>query len=323
MFDAYEEMSAGPEAAVLTYRYNLMRCITRVHVLRVSDVDADGKAISQESGEYPQLFCAYTAAFWFERYHGIAPRERMPMPTAISRSASSVHAFLSFGFAPSQRALPSSKWPRALGSTRQPYHEPDTPSMASAAAALKEITKPSPHTVLGPWKSAHQEIPSHWDEAEDANGPALEAARDAALSFVSRRRAIAELPLNLARREFPHPSVRVASSRSTWHSTTAWPLNCPARPIAASQLWLDGVYDELLESIVAVQETCIAGSLGQSMSKIKTRVFEIELMSPFGRDLVERGGSWDTEDPTDVAPLEPYSDSDPVPPTVSSTFFTR
>ena len=316
-------MSAGPGAATLTYRYNLMRCITRVHVLRAADVDANGKAISQESGEYPQLFCAYTVASWFERYHEVAPGERLPMPTAISRSASSVHSFLSFGFAPSQRALPSSKWPRALANARQPYREPDTPSMASAAAALKAITEPSPHAVQGPWRSAHQEIPGHWDEAADANGLTLEAARDTSLSFVSRRRAIPELPLNLVRREFSQPSSRVTSDRSTWHKITTWPTNCPARPIAASQLWLDGVYDEILDAIAVVQGTCIAGSRDQPMSKVETRAFGIELMSPFGRDLVERGGSWDIEDPADVAPLAPYSDDDPVPPTVSSSFFIR
>ena len=187
-----------------------------------------------------------------------------------------------------------------------------------------ESARPSEAAVVtAQWRAAPDALPPHWDEREALSGEALTAARADPLPFISRRRAEPESAEVLARRPLPLPTVAVATEATSKYRHMDWPAGSPPRPVAAHQLWLDGVYAEIREAIAGGASACERGERTGSASKAEHRVFPVELMAPFARAHVEAGGAFDLGDPSDVQILQPYSASDPVPATVSKPFFAK
>ena len=305
-------MGSGPEASGLTYRLNMIRCIQPRHVLNVLDTKDDGSPYSPEAGEYPQLFCAYCAA-WFLRQWLPA---QLPLPKAVVMRTASALSFLSW-FAPSAQLEKHRPKRQTCGA----WVQADA-AQAEQAAVSSEFEGTELATAPR-WQSAHTELPPSWPEATDVLSEAVAAVRHEPLRFISRRRAEPEPAQALACRAMPQPSQRVdMPARVTYHEVQ-WPEGSPPRPIADHQLWLDGVHGEILAAIAAVQHACNERAAGRLVAKLEPRVFGLHLMAPFARAVVEAGGSWDASDPHDAKPLQPYSRRDPVPRRAATAFFTR
>ena len=331
-------VSGGP-GSVITYQWNRVRCRTPKHTLLVTDVDADGRPLSREAGEYTQMFCAYWAAFQL--------RQSVPPACEVLASPSAAVAFLEEidggsegstavsnpGGSPSGAEVSDADAGAAEERTaRSGASEADASSpkqevlelMAAASAELHRATEHARAAVIAhEWRSAHGKVPADWDEHVDLHGPALQQARDDPLPFVSRRRAEPEDPAVLARRPLPEPSVIQQTEAVHYYRAISWPASAPPRPVTAWQLWLDGVYDDILDAIQVVQRACREGRAGRQMPRTPSRVWKPELMAPFAREVVEAGGSFDLGDPEDVSILQPYDEEDPVPQTVNGAFFAR
>ena len=156
------------------------------------------------------------------------------------------------------------------------------------------------------WRSGHRLIPSGWHEHADVEGAAYQEARRHPLNYVSRRRAEPEADAELQHRPMPQPSVAPATRASTTYGPVAWPHSCPPRPIHISQLFDEGVYGTILESVDAVAAQCAAGAAGRKAPKVASRVFPPELQPEWARQC-----SWDTKDPFDCVPLQPSTDTPP------------
>ena len=318
---------SGPGSGHYLYLIGEVKCMTTSHILKVTDRKPDGSPYSPEAGEYPQLFCAYAAVTWLAPWLAEPP----PRPKIMVRSSQRVLPFLE-RFGPPQsgpdkeRAPPRSAVaeapppPSSLGEWREYSNR------SAKEAQHADASYPALVADLTGWKSAHNSLPPHWDESADAVASRVSDARADPLQFISRRRAEPELADELAERHLPCPTVAVHTEAAPAYSTVAPAPSWPPRPIAAHQLWLDGVYAEILDAIAAVQHACAVGAAGGEMPKLDPRVFATELMQPWARHHVENGGAFDNADPLDVTPLQPYSTSDPVPQRPDSAraaFFTQ
>ena len=238
------------------------------------------------------------------------------MPKAILARMASVHSFLAT-FEPRAQLVEHQPERQACGA----WVSTDAEQAERAATASESVG--AELTIKPIWQSAHEELPAAWPEASDVLAKAVEEARHEPLRFISRRRAEPESPDALARRAMPEPHRAVEmSARRTYHDLQ-WPPDSPPRPVAARQLYLDGVYSEIVEAIALVKHACKRRKSGERVPKLEPRVFKLHLMAPFARALVEAGGSWDAEDTEDVRPLQPYSARDPVPPRAATAFFSR
>ena len=309
--------SAGPGAAI-TFAWNSVQCKNYQHLARVTDVTESGRPLSSEAGEYPPFFCAYYAAC----IAGLAVEK----PTRIARSHAAVSSFM-------RQIDVRSALPHLVAATARRVHSARVTWAATGAlaevrqyvvaeeAAAGDVLAAGRPSLPHGWRSAHEAVPPEWDEATDLRSEALSEARRNPLSYISRRRAEPEEPGVLARRRLPQPSVPVEADRTRFYSVVDWPARCPRRPIAAFQLWEDGVYDDIQRAIRAVQSSCRVGQRGQTAPKVDAEVFRVSLMATWAREHVEAGGSWDMANPLDCIPLYPYSDADPVPAAVNCDFF--
>ena len=310
--------AAGPGASI-TYEYNAVRCTTPKHTLGVMDVNSEGRPYSTEAGEYPPAMCGFTIAYIVGKcasVRGLLRNEATVAQFLTDISESTGSATSKAGAA---RRAKRVSWATGARLQHVVEYEPQ-PALEVQRAPGSAPDRP---LIDASWRSAHTELPSGWIEKEALDGSGLAEARAAPLQFVSRRRAEPELSETLAARPLPTPSVRVASAQRTFYSRVEWPTGCPPRPIAAFQLYEDGVYDDILAAIADVQHACRKGARGGVVPKTTAQVFPLSLMKPFARALVEAGGSWDSENPLDVRPLQPFDDAETVPQAVNASFFKR
>ena len=305
---------SGPGSSHYLYLVGEVKCRTASHILRATDLKPDGSPYSPEAGEYPQLFCAYAAATWLEPWLA----EQLPRPKLMVRSSQRVLAFLArFISSPpepteahTQQSGPPADAPSRTGSLEE-WREYSNLSAEEAARA--SVSYPPLGANLADWRSAHTSLPAHWDESSDVVASKVAEARAHPLQFISRRRAEPELLSNLAERHFPCPTVAVQTEAAPAYAAVAPAPDWPPQPIAAHQLWRDGIYAEILAAVAAVQAACAVGAAGGIMPKLEPRVFAVELMQPWARRHIEEGGAFDNADPLNVVPLQPYSADDPVP----------
>ena len=266
--------------------------------------------------------CAWTAAFWL--------RQDVPQPQSVCGSGQALAAFVEL-IAPAMRGedgAEGSDAPAAVaqeavaGSKREREHEGAEAEAAVGDAQSTPRPAPPARCEMSNWTSTHGEIPHDWPEAADVVGTAYEEARMAPLRFVSRRRAEPEEQDPLARRRMPE-LARADTGVQEHYAKHEWPADAPPQPIAAEELWLDGVYDEILEAIQDVVQDCAASERGEKVARRETRVFKTELMQPWAQRQVEGGGAFDLADPNDVKLLQPYDDSEPVPQSVDGAFVAR
>lgn len=312
-------VGAGPGAGSYLYRVNEVKCRTILHILRATDIKPDGTPYSPEAGEYPQVFCAYAGAEWMAEFTG----ERPPRPKTMVCSSRRVEAFLDTFKVPVERlaavgvygAEPTGELSTTLEYWRQ--------QEASYAAQAQELDKPYATSIhiAAEWRSAHANLPAQWDESADVVAARVAEVRAEPLRFVSRRRAEPERPEVLSRRPLPQPSVPVRTEAAPFYKEVPWPEDAPPQPVSADQLWQEGVYQKILDSIAAVQAECLKGEKDAEMRKVKSKVFRPELMQPWARRHVERGGAFDNADPSNVQSLQPYSEEDPVPSTENAVNF--
>ena len=144
----------------------------------------------------------------------------------------------------------------------------------------------------------------------------------AALRYVSRRRAEPEQKRVLASEELPsrrqHPE-RVARRRP---ERVEWPEGAPARPVRISQLFNEGGYTEVQNKIrevaLSVREALAAGE-GAAVSRVQSAVFKaVETQPKWAQACI-----WDTSDPEDCIPLQPFSEEDPPPQQARAEFFAE
>ena len=246
-------VGAGPKAAAYLAAINRVRCITAVHVLRATDTKPDGTNWSREAGQYPQLFCAYGAAVWLSEWLA----DPLPTPHLMVLKQQRVMAFLAW-FGPTSGASGAPvRDPGAVAPTPtslEVWWDSEESQALTAHKADAEQAGAAPATApeLIAWQSAHDELPAAWPESEDVQSAHVSQARSTTLGFISRRRAAPELAEVLARRPLPHPYRMVyADVNVTYERAAPWPTGWPPRPIAAEQVWLDGVYADMLEAIRA------------------------------------------------------------------------
>jgi len=276
-------MAAGP-CAHLIEPINSIRCSHAKHLRRVIDTDADGNPVSKSAGQYPRPFCIYFAA---------AFRTGIPPPIAPLLASPTSAPVLAEQLGASLRQQPG-----------------------------LELIESNVEANLS-WRSAHEQIPRHWPEAEDVVGERYVAARQAALPFISRRRAQAEDAEVLARQPFPQPSKAPATQRQAFYKSTGWLCTTqPAEPVDINSLWLDGVYLEVDSAIQTVVASCKEGDAGRAMPKVEPKVFALELMAPFAREHIESGGRIDSSNPRKCKPLQPFSREEPVDQAVNTSFFS-
>ena len=323
----------GPRASAYLERVNEVRSVASAHTLRATDVKPDGTNWSREAGQYPQLFCAYAAATWLLEWR----MEPLGRPKYMVLKQERVAAFLApfaagadrlaagadlFAGGVDQLEVAPTEQPKAA-TTLERWWQGEQ-EIAAAASAADQACYEVEQAVPAAWQSAHESLPSQWLERTDVVAEHVGVARETPLPFVSRRRAMPESAEVLAKRPLPRPSRMVDSAAKPYYQACeSWPHSWPPRPVKAEQVWLDGVYDDMLEAIAAAQALCKEGAAGKVMDKFEPRVYPTSLMVSWARSHVEAGGAIDNENPNDIRPLQPYSEADPVPQTVNAAFFTR
>ena len=157
------------------------------------------------------------------------------------------------------------------------------------------------------WRSAHGAIPQHWPEHEDVTGELYQQVRCEPLPFISRRRAEAADPEELATRPMPQPTVTPQTAACHSYAPTPWPLGCPPRPIHVSQLYYPGVYDSILKDIDEAVAACQVGEAGGIVPRTPRHAYTPEASQPSWA----RECPWDADNPEDCVPLQPTIDEPP------------
>jgi len=333
-------MAAGPRAATLRSLERKV-CVhgSQAHARQAKGYDLDGKSNSAAAAAYPPLMCACVAALLVapaclgcvtvECFDAESTEARALLQAVAELQDDNAQAAIAF-LASAHEAFSAAPGGEhdggeAVGSPATPLthamgeHRPgsgETPAAHAAAAA------PTP-CVLG-WRSAHAAMPQHWPERADVVGERAAAARSGELRYVSRRRSEPEQPEVLARRPLPvpHPPPKLDAHKPS--GEVPWPAGAPPRPIHISMLYNPGVYDNILSDTQAeaarLQPAEAAAAAGEATPYIAagaTRVYRPELTQPEWA----RGTVWDTSDPEDCVPLQPYSEDDPPAQEVRPAFF--
>lgn len=173
-------------------------------------------------------------------------------------------------------------------------------------------------------RSAPTRMPEEWPEAVDVQSTRVDQARGQALRYISRRRAVAETAEALFSRPIPRtderPTIPARQRQDDW----GWPAGAPPRPIRIEQLFVEGAYARLQAAIARVradmqtaEEEWQAGGRHKMIPMRQPEVFTPEESQPEWA----RGCVWDTRDPTDCVPLQPYTEADPPEQEVNMAFF--
>ena len=332
-------MAAGPRAAALR-QLERMVCThgSAPHARQAKGYDLDGKSNSAAAAAYPPLMCACVAALLVappclacttvEHFSASSESARALLAAVAQLELTNTQAAATFvagmGGGNSQEADAPPTVPEGAASERRPA--PDEGPAARAAAAARA----SPEAARGlgnlGWRSAHDAMPAHWPERVDVIGERADAARRSELRYVSRRRSEPELAEVLARRPLPSPHPPPDLSARLRPGKVPWPAGAPPRPIRIAQLYHDGVYDDILSDMHAgaaqlrpAEAAAAAGETVPYVAAGATRVYRPELTQPEWARLVV----WDTSDPDDCVPLQPYDENDPPQQEVRPEFFAE
>ena len=250
-----------------------------------------------------------TARSWVARLDAALPSPRRSgFPAAAPLSSSTARQA-----ARSDRHRPPSHIPGSLQAILDRHDFRD-------AVQAEHLRQP----VTRRWRAAPESMPAHWPERADVRGAGAEAARQEALRYVSRRRAESESAEVLAWEPMPQPHPDPEMAAQPLPLPTAWPEGAPARPISIHQLYLPGVYDEIRSTLVQHAQDVEAGfaklDVGQSASLPKrgTRIWGPEHQPAWASQCV-----WDTSDPADCVPLQPFTRDDLPSDRTNRDFFRR
>jgi len=277
--------------------FNDMPCRHSRHARVARGYDGDGASNAVPAGEYPTLMCAAVAA-------AISTVEPIPRAQWLEwrhRSRFSAEA----------RAL--AQW-----ASRQA----EANALAAAAFWDEEATTPAPDGAgVNPasasdvqgliWRSAPDAIPAAWPERLDVAGERARAARTAALRYVSRRRAEPESSRVLSSEELPVPHPPPSTVAAPDPSQVPWPKGAPARPVRIEQLYNPGVYIAIRRFIqVIASDLRAAEDAARAGRPIPPLPFRDTLECPAAstQPAWARECVWDTSNPHDCVPLQPYSE---------------
>ncbi|KAL3919671.1 MAG: hypothetical protein SGPRY_005546 [Prymnesium sp.] len=164
------------------------------------------------------------------------------------------------------------------------------------------------------WRAEPASLPQEWPERSDWCGAAAREAARAELRYLSRRRADAEDSESLAREALPTPTEPPALEARPTRVDASWPEGAPQPHIAIEQLFFPGVYVKVQRAISEVAgqlceaEKCVqAGTVpGVIPSRVPEVYSAVGCQPQWARERV-----WDTHDPTNCVPVEPFSPEDP------------
>ena len=287
-------LTAGPASARLRVLGNL-RCEHRTHGALARGFREDGIARSAETAAYPPLMCTTAVALMVLDI----PCDAI-MEAVHGRSAARFHSVVMH-----ERRCNALAAHRVLG-------EPPPPRAVSQA--LPPLRMPVP---VGEWHSAPVSIPLTWKERSDVYGEAYDLARSAALRYLSRRRSEQEGPVELFRRALPMglppPQTGMEGSRASLRAR--WPAGAPPRPIHISQLYFPGKYEEVVSALREARQAL--ASPKRPLPSYTARAFTSSASQPqWARTVV-----WDTRDPDNCVPLQPYWEEERVEHDADSSFF--
>lgn len=302
-------MAAGPLADRLS-SFGELHCTHTEHARVAFGMAPDGSYNSAAAAAYPVQMCYWgvqtlfgareiSAVGYAQRGDAVAAQQAAMAARAANAGAAA--SFLAAG-------------PSAAVATA----ECDATEPCSDANETSERTS---HERMQ-WRAAPEAMPADWPERGDAVGEKARQAREAELPFISRRRAEAEDPEVLARRPIqePHPVPRLPAHPQ--QPTAQWPPGAPPRPISIEQLYNPGVYAEIRAEI-AEHELEIRQGLERArrgsgvIGKRETRIWKAAECQPAWA----ASCTWDTSNPGDCVPLQPYSEDDPPQHAACRAFF--
>jgi hypothetical protein len=300
-------MTAGPRAMRLR-SFSELRCTHSTHSRVAAGWRADGSANSADAAAYPVAMCLWAMSALFADEGAAHASGFAELPESIRASATATlqrtanqAAALRFAAEFSEARAPS------------PDGDHERDQSTSALTLLR----------CGEWRSAPLAMPAHWPERADATSARVTASLSAALPYLSRRRCEAEQQEVLARRQFSRPHVAPATS-AVGRPPVPWPADAPKRPIHISQLYLPGIYQEIMEAVHRISRDVQSGlpltdgGEFRQIPKGSTFVWKAEECQPeWAREC-----TWDCSDPRDCIPLQPFSASDPPAQEAAAEFFT-
>ena len=167
------------------------------------------------------------------------------------------------------------------------------------------------------WACTVDTLPTDWVEAISLADGKLEAAQERRIPYVSRRRALPETADVLLWEPFPDPTPGVQAGAKQL-GAVPWPEGAPPRPVTLTQLCKEAFlreYDELLgDAALAVAVLESAGT--PRIPPERTWEPDEWAAQPFVLTC-----AWDTSNPADCTPLQPYTPDDPAPHAVRAAFF--
>lgn len=178
----------------------------------------------------------------------------------------------------------------------------------------------------GRWRAAPERMPIAWEEREDVLAGRADGERTADLKFISRRRADKERDEVLAKEELPSRGKPPRIEAQPPRQRVDWPRGAPAPPIRISQLFHPGVYEEVQERIrdaaSGVREAAANLAEGKEQGripKVSTKTFSAQICQPgWARECI-----WDTSDPENCVPLQPFSEEEPPVQAIVRSFFAE
>ena len=194
------------------------------------------------------------------------------------------------------------------------------------ASPCPEPPAVSPASPSGNPLAAVDALPLDWPERARAALSQVSGEADAALKFVSRRRAVPEDEHITFQRPFPEPTLPVQRDANPAAHLSDWPEGVPARPITVWMLWsLDGTgglrtVSEMETWIDEASHACACHERGEPAPKIEGATWKQRLMPEWARPY-----RWDVRNKYDCVPIEltsgPQSLHALVRPDLNRTFF--
>lgn len=313
-------MASGPRAHKLSGIGDL-GCSHASHTRVAKGRDLSGNSEAEAAGEYPPLMCA-AVAFLLHRDGQWSSREELQKAIA-SKEAGELCRQIERQRMLNERAASAFAGMRELAHDSQP--DPLAAEDSASEVGVAQAASDGGSRAPGGWTAAPEAMPEDWPERCDILGGKSDEARQAALRYVSRRRAEPESDDLLMSECLPAPCPPPSLLPRTVGERMDWPEGAPPRPIGIDQLYLPGVYAEVKGAVAEIaadmaraEKSRVRGEQIEVIPRRETRVFTEESQPAWARQCV-----WDTSDPTDCVPLQPYDASDPPVQEARPEFFRR
>ncbi|KAL3906109.1 MAG: hypothetical protein SGPRY_010673 [Prymnesium sp.] len=282
-------MAAGPAENSISVLGGLP-CTHLSHTMTARGTDERGVPLSEKAGEYPALFAATAAAL----LDGSSPTIGELQAALGGPAATLLHTTIRIQAEANERAA------REFTSKQEGMVIPTSNTGSQGGTAANK------------WQATPELIPRSWPEA-DLLPTIFAAKKDAALRYVSRRRADPETPEELARRPLPQPAAPPRLEKPEPRGRVEWPAGAPARAIKIDQLFYAGVYQRIQEAIRRIAEAMAAAA--REMREKPGSHADGEVSFPAGKAEVfkqqesqlewARQCLWDASDPSDCVPMQP------------------